>query len=1679
MSFHGSDQAVAELANHDPALRQDARDYLVGRGPSVLPDVEAAMDRVGVRTAALYQELVRVRDWIRYGEDPEKLERLMRALDPRSFPHGNMRGGAHGAVVGRPAYAEVVERPHRVRRFFEAIVADPGEAYARRAAAAIGLKVAGGAETAPIVLAALETEADRLAAGAEGDLVDVDEDYRGLFLHAACEALSHHSGEAFDPGLHEALRGLIPTTVVSRNLLREALRRWRRWCELRPQLERTDADGDPARVRRLLGEVATVPEPADAPALYGLSRLGARGAAEIAAFLLTAPRVDAPVLAVADMAIRNGRGAGIPEGDRATAIIAGLLLRERDMMGARGVVRRCHGALPISTLRAAASVVGHHPLADAAAVLNPYSILDLELGHPGVPVTDAAIEAIITGFESGDPAQRAFFLDVLESVVSQHRPDGPVPLEPSLSRLMGSGSTTPGERLRIIALRTRLGAAPSLEALRALLRDAAAHGDVAALGDAIEILQTAHVPHATRPALMAELFAIAESHGDLHEGVLRCLGRLDPDAFPFNPVIGPDALLALIDIHRLRAADPVTPDPHALGQALERLRAGVVQGMHASFYGPAVGLLADRALAWGGELADRYGLLDELYQSLLLRGQLMATGQDMRLDDVEAVRGALPARLAAASEYLRSLAGTAGSYSSFDTSALLFEAAAGIAGALGHRDQRLLSPLLAAADMARRARRYGEAERRFRALDAHVAGNLPWTAQQQHHRCLLFLEQERWTDALETALALGEAFQGQTDPLDPGLEHLRLDACLHEMRCRRERGEYALAFRHGDAVLHGYHAIGHGPHFVDVLLETASTSALQGDPASAEECFALARRFLEDKPELSDTLPAVCREEAAYRLRSGAPEAAESLLRAAIAGRDAVPSSLLESTERDPLAVDLWLLGRAQIAQGKIHDARETLSRLQGLAGSVAYALHRARLEAAVQAATGAVASAIETLGRKAQASDISPFADLETELRLDLAHLLRGQGFAAEAVRVLDQAQAIAVGARNPRTIGRVRLLQARVHEQRSDPASALAVYRSLADSGPRGGDGTSDAHRLAALGVRRLCARQDPALVEDAADVLRQIREIGEAEERVDQLLRFGRLYADGGRPEHATLLLTALEELTGRGAPLHVQLDLAMLRGRLARVRGDGPGAIRHFRTAVHVMEVVHAAGIETGMGTGFLAAHEEPYAGLIDALVAGGYATEALHYAERAKTRLLVDQLHWRRASDARRDAVLDRCVDILQRLAFLELAAATGADDAHAAERAELATELDGLRRQVPERDLMAVVHPTFGTPERTMEIVKDLLGRGGEAGPVVLAEYMLTEPSILLFLVREDFAEPVVVRIERSARDVAEFVTRHLEAVALDDDGTETASTAGPARLLDQEAFRAFGAPLVAPLLAMSPSGDPVAREGAVVCFVPHGGLHYLPLHAIDIGDGPLIARNPIVYVPSATIMHHRRRGPRRPLERALVVGDPHGDLPYARQEAGAVAELFRARPWLGREATRARVLEALRAGGDGPGLLHFSCHGYFDATQPLRSGIELAPAPQPGADDAEETLTVQDIFGLDLSGSAVTLSACETGVSQQRPGDELVGLTRALLFAGAASVVISLWAVNDLSSARLMQEYYGRLRGGATRAEALRAAQLYVRGFTAAPATGRDAGAHPDASLYHWAPFVLVGDWT
>jgi CHAT domain-containing protein len=141
---------------------------------------------------------------------------------------------------------------------------------------------------------------------------------------------------------------------------------------------------------------------------------------------------------------------------------------------------------------------------------------------------------------------------------------------------------------------------------------------------------------------------------------------------------------------------------------------------------------------------------------------------------------------------------------------------------------------------------------------------------------------------------------------------------------------------------------------------------------------------------------------------------------------------------------------------------------------------------------------------------------------------------------------------------------------------------------------------------------------------------------------------------------------------------------------------------------------------------------------------------------------------------------------------------------------------------------------------------------------------------------------------------------------------------------------------------------------------------------------------------------------------------------------------------------------------------LYFAVHGLISERQPQYSGLVLTLDDDPKEDGL---LQVYEIFNLKLNADLVVLSACKTGLGKEVKGEGLIGLTRAFMYAGARSLVVSLWQVADPSTAELMVKFYGQLDGTSDKAEALRQAKLKV--------IQANRYAHP----FYWAPFILVGE--
>lgn len=247
---------------------------------------------------------------------------------------------------------------------------------------------------------------------------------------------------------------------------------------------------------------------------------------------------------------------------------------------------------------------------------------------------------------------------------------------------------------------------------------------------------------------------------------------------------------------------------------------------------------------------------------------------------------------------------------------------------------------------------------------------------------------------------------------------------------------------------------------------------------------------------------------------------------------------------------------------------------------------------------------------------------------------------------------------------------------------------------------------------------------------------------------------------------------------------------------------------------------------------------------------------------------------------------------------------------------------------------------------------------------------------------------------------------------------------------------------LLKPVEALLPPGGKLS-------IVPHELLHQIPFQALHNGQDDVLAHYEVRYAPSASLwLASRNQQPFQPDGPALVLGIADEGIPHVADEVAQVGRQFpQAQVYLNQNAT----LKTLQSETP-PTLVHLACHGMFRADNPMFSALKLH----------DGWLTATDAMKLKLPNALVTLSACESGRNSVLGGDELLGLTRAFLAAGAASLVVSQWLVQDESTSMLMADWYARLRQGQDPAAALRAAQRQLQ----------QSHPHP----FYWAPFVLIG---
>lgn len=650
---------------------------------------------------------------------------------------------------------------------------------------------------------------------------------------------------------------------------------------------------------------------------------------------------------------------------------------------------------------------------------------------------------------------------------------------------------------------------------------------------------------------------------------------------------------------------------------------------------------------------------------------------------------------------------------------------------------------------------------------------------------------------------------------------------------------------------------------------------------------------------------------------------------------------------------------------------------------------------------------------------------DTYLELRLlPEAHALLDQAVARFAVLDLPDEQAAALAQR-----GRAEAL-------RGDPAADRS-FEAAAALFERQGNPVGQA-RVALARAERALARGDSAAAEAlAAAALEGFARSGRADGRLDaELLRAQARLAAGALPA-ARADFQRLLRRAGARRQRAAQVRCHTGLGGVRQAEGDAAGARRHFERAIALLEAQRRVLPGDEIRSAFLTDHARPYLERLRQALEGGDGAEVLRQLERYRARTLDERVQGGAADPLDDDEASQALRTRLDWLARRAVRQDEPLSPALADERARLEAELlERARRQ-------RLARPGQDPGP----------GNGTAFDPTALRAALAPGQGLLAWGIAGDevFAcllRPEGVRLRRHLARAADLAAAQ-QALAFQLDALRHGLA--PVRAhLPQLAARARARLAALHTLLWAPLEADLQGLQALL-LVPPGELAGLPFAALaPEGGEPLAARYALAQAPSARLALHGLRRPPRAPARVLALGES-SRLPQAGAEAQAVAACYpEGRLAVGAEATRA----ALAAGAGAADVLHLACHAQFRGDSPRFSALHLADGP----------LTADAVERLQLPPATVVLSACETGLADQAPGDEMVGLVRAFLVAGAARVVASLWPVEDGLARTFMEDFHAGLAGGAAPAVALGRAQAALR-------TQVD---HPHA----WAAFTLHGGW-
>lgn len=507
------------------------------------------------------------------------------------------------------------------------------------------------------------------------------------------------------------------------------------------------------------------------------------------------------------------------------------------------------------------------------------------------------------------------------------------------------------------------------------------------------------------------------------------------------------------------------------------------------------------------------------------------------------------------------------------------------------------------------------------------------------------------------------------------------------------------------------------------------------------------------------------------------------------------------------------------------------------------------------------------------------------------------------------------------------------------------------------------------------------------------------------------------EAGRYEEALVNFKKLEKYTSISKDFNLHWMYWFDYSRTYLSMGDQQQAIVTLRKSIEVIES-QRTDFNSEMGKmGFSKGKQQPYEYMVNYQIDQGDFAEAFAYVERAKARALVDLMASRENISFGENGEAEQ---YLAQLNQFESRIQTGTESAPTNDTRGLIPKKQ-LKKNYPE--LASLISVDTLSSEEAGSLLKD-----GE----VLVEYYLSEDKLYAFVLEGVQLNVYPLDSRNLEQNIRDFRN------ALNKPGKEWVK---PSQALYRQLLRPFG--------------KRIHNKDLII--VPHGPLHYLPFAALHDGRRFVVDKARIRFMPSASVMKYVGHN-QNISDKILILGNPdlnnpETDLPGAEIEAQAIAKLWSsADVKLRSEATETTI----KNNSSDYGVLHLASHGIFNAETPLESSLLLSPDSY-----NDGHLTVAEIYGMSLNADLVTLSACETGLGDIVSGDDVVGLNRGFLYAGADSILSSLWPVEDKPTAFFMTSFYSYLKEN-EKVKALQLAQIKTR----------KKYPHPS----RWAAFQLTG---